>query len=201
VRQLSKTLVRLNLETRAFHADADGPWLELVADANRVAYIDHLARCYGLDASLEAALAYTPHLASFIDLHRRFRAGYIAEDLLNLGVRPGVVSAVRQAMIAPFANVAEALGWLYVHERSTLVHDSVRSALLERLPELAFATSYLRRNAGHVGVLWEELGEAIDQVARTTAIEDCIVTAAIDASRTAVHWYRRSDQERKAASS
>src|SRR5688572_30104505 len=31
VRQISKMVVRLNIETRAFHADADAPWLDLLA--------------------------------------------------------------------------------------------------------------------------------------------------------------------------
>jgi heme oxygenase len=202
VRQLSKTLVRLNIETRAFHADADGPWLELVG-GDRYGYVQHLTTCYGFDASLEAALAYTEHLSSFVDLHARFRAGYIAEDLLTLGMRPAAIADLPHAMIAPFASVGEALGWLYVHQRSTLFHDSVCSQLVQRRPELAVATSYLRRNAGRIGILWEDLGRAIDQVARTSHIEDRIVTAAIDASRAAMHWHknRGQDAQREAMSS
>lgn len=191
MRQISKTLVRLNVETRAFHAEADRPWLDLVANAPTArAYIDHLASCYGFDASLEAALAYTPHLSSFVDLHPRFRAGYIAEDLLNLGVSPAAISGLRQAMIAPFASVSEALGWLYVHQRTTMLHESVCSQLLERLPEVAVATSYLRRNAGRIGQLWDDLGQSIDKAARTAPIEDRIVSAAIEASRSASHWFQ-----------
>jgi heme oxygenase (biliverdin-IX-beta and delta-forming) len=204
VRQISKTMVRLNIETRAFHADADAPWLDLLAESSmRLDYIEHLATCYGIDASIEAALAYTPHLPSLVDLHPRFRAGYIAEDLLNLGVSPAAIAALPQAMIAPFANVSEAFGWLYVHQRSTLLHDGVRTQLLERFPELACATGYLRRNDGRVGILWDELGSAVDKVARTPQIEDRIVTSAIDASRTVVQWYRQSGQrqQREAARS
>lgn len=199
MRQLSKTVVRLNIETRAFHAEADRPWLELRAynaTSLRHAYIDHLATCYGFDASLEAALAYTPHLPSLIDLHPRFRAGYIAEDLLDLGVSPADIASVPQAMIAPFASVAEAYGWLFVHQRSTLLHEGALAQLLEALPELAFATSYLRRNAGRVGMLWHELGQAIDTAARSEPVEERIVTAAIDASRAAIDWYRCQDDAR-----
>lgn len=203
MRQLSKTLVRLNVDTRAYHAEADGPWLGLVVANHaptRVHYIEHLVTCYGFDAPLEAALQYTPHLCGFIDLHPRFRAGFIAEDLLNLGVPPADIAGIEQAMIAPFASVAEALGWLYVHQRSTLLHESVRTELLERMPELSFATTYLRRNAGRIGLLWEELGEAMDRVARTEHIEDRIVAAALEASRAAIHWYRRQYATREAAS-
>jgi heme oxygenase len=203
VRQLSKTLVRLNVDTRAFHAEADGPWLDLVVASrapNRHDYIQHLISCYGFDAPLEAALAYTPHVSSFIDLHPRFRAGFIAEDLLNLGVPPSAIAGIEQAMIAPFASVAEALGWLYVHQRSTLLHETVRAELLERLPELAFATTYLRRNAGRIGIHWDELGAAMDKIARTEHIENRVIAAAIEASRAAVHWYRRHSELREAVS-
>src|SRR5262249_21638157 len=92
VRQVSKTLVRLNVETRCFHAIADAPWLELAAPGHRptrLEYVQQLVAAYGFDAPLEAALAYTPHLDGFVDLHRRFRSGLIAADLIALGVRPG----------------------------------------------------------------------------------------------------------------
>ncbi len=204
MRQLSTALVRLNVDTRAFHAEADGPWLDLLVanhTPSRLDYIEHLVTCYGFDAPLEAALAYTPHLSSFIELHPRYRAGYIAEDLLKLGVAPAAIAAIEQTMLAPFASVAEALGWLYVHQRSTLLHESVRTELLERLPELAFATTYLRANEGRVGMRWDELGNALNKVARTEHIENRIVAAAIEASRTAIHWYRRHRAHRKAASS
>jgi heme oxygenase len=206
VRQLSKTLLRLNVETRAFHADADAPWLDLVAPTaapTRLDYIDHLAERYGFDASVESALAYTPHLSSVVDLHPRHRAGYIAEDLLRLGMSPAEIADLPQAMVAPFASVGEALGWLYVHERSTLLHDTACTRLLERMPELAYATSYLRRNEGQIGVLWDDLGQALDNVAGTIEIEDRIVTAAIEGSRLAIHWYRYGarDHQRQAVSS
>ncbi len=203
MRQLSKTLVRLNVDTRAFHAETDGPWLELVVTSTnptRLDYVAHLVSCYGFDAPLEAALQYTPHLSSFIDLHPRYRSGFICEDLLNLGVPPSAIASIEQVMIAPFASVAEALGWLYVHQRSTLLHESVRAELLERMPELSFATTYLRRNAGRIGILWDELGAAMDKVARTEHIEDRIVSAALDASRAAIHWYRRHISHRDAMS-
>jgi heme oxygenase len=189
VRQVSKTLVRLNVETRCFHAIADARWLDLVAPGRtptRFDYLHQLVAAYGFDAPLEAALAYTPHLDGFIDLHRRFRSGLIAADLIALGMKPGEVAELRQCMIAPFASVAEAFGWLYVHERAALLFPGLCAELVARLPAVSGATSVLCTHQ-HV----DSFGEALDRVARTTMIEDRIVSAALDAFRTLQVWHRR----------
>ena len=196
MRQVSKTLVRLNVETRCFHAAADAPWLDLVAPGRTVTQLDYVAQlvlAYGFDAPLEAALAYTPHLEAFVDLHPRFRCGLLAQDLLALGLSPGQVAALRQCMIAPFASVAEALGWLYVHERSTLLHEGVACELESQHPVLVRATSALRAHEGRVGGLWDDFGQALDRVARTSHIEDRVVAAALDAFRTLRVWQRRTE--------
>ena len=202
MRQLSQTLVRLNVETRSFHADADAPWLDLVAPGRattRFDYVQHLVQQYGFDAPLEAAAAYTPHLDSFIDVHPRFRAGHIAKDLVLLGVRPGELANLRQAMIAPFASVAEAFGWLYVHQRSTLLHKAVLGVLLERLPDVQAATAALSFDGGHIGGSWDQFGMAVDHAARTTMIEDRIISAARDAFRLLIDWNTRASRETRQA--
>jgi len=190
----SKLLVRLDVETRAFHAEAEAPWLELVAahrHVGRYDYVEQLVAAYGFDAPLEAALAYTPHLAAFVDVGARFRSGLITQDLMTLGLTPSAVAGLRQMMIAPFASVAEAMGWLYVHQRATLLFESLRDALVERVPEVAAATSALCIHAGKTAAMWDALGPPLDHVARTTAIEDRVVYAAHDAFRSLVTWHRR----------
>lgn len=200
MRQVSKTLVRLNVETRYFHAISDGPWLDLIAQhPTKLEYLQQLVATYGFEAPLEAALAYTPHVEGFIDLHWRFRSGLIAQDLLALGVKPGEVAALRQCMIAPFASVAEAFGWLYVHERASLLHDSVRTELVAQLPDVGRATSALTAHRGRIGVAFDDFGQALDRVARTPAIEDRIVSAAIEAFRTLQAWNHRPATARLSA--
>ncbi len=188
MRQVSKTLVRLNVETRCFHAIADARWLDLIAPGHtptRFDYLHQLVTAYGFDAPLEAALAYTPHLDGFIDMHRRFRSGLIAADLIALGMKPGEVAELRQCMIAPFASVAEAFGWLYIHERAALLFPGVCAELVARIPEVSVASSALCTHQ-HV----DSFGEALDRVARTPPIEDRIVSAALDAFRTLQVWQR-----------
>ena len=191
MRQLAKTIVRLNVETRSFHSAVDAAWLALARSTSltRLDYLHHLVRVYGFDAPLEAALAYTPHLDGFFDLQRSSRAGLLAQDLLALGVKPAEIASLRQCLIAPFASVAEACGWLYVHQRSILLHDAVHAALVSRLPEVANATAYLRAHDGRVGAVWDDVGQALERVARTSLIENRIVSAANDAFRAAREWF------------
>lgn len=197
----SQHLVRLDIETRAFHAEADAAWLELVAAGRhlgRYDYIEQLVAAYGFDAPLEAALAYTPHLSGFIDVAPRFRSGLLAQDLIALGLTPSAVAGLRQSMIAPFASVAEAFGWLYVHQRATLIYEAVRAELVDRVPEVAAATSALCINAGHPGTMWDALGPPLDRVVRTTAIEDRVVQAAHDGFRALIAWHRRASAPARA---
>jgi len=149
--QPSRMLTRLNLETRAHHPEADYPWLELVSlQASRAQYIDQLVATYGFEAPVEAALVLTPHLADVMVLRQRARSGLIVEDLLTLGFSPAKIARLPQCRrIAPFRDAAEALGWIYVLERSTLLHDTVRSHLASRIPTVstwAYLSAY--RSAG-----------------------------------------------------
>lgn len=198
----SKTLARLDVETHAFHAEADAPWLGLIAPGQHVGryeVIEQLVAAYGFDAPLEAALAYTPHLAGFIDVAPRFRSGLLAQDLLVLGLTPSAIAGLRQRMIAPFASVAEAFGWLYVHQRMTLLFETVRSALVERVPEVAGATSALCIHAGSTRVMWDALGPPLELVARSPAVEDRVVQSAHEAFRTLIAWHRRASAPARAS--
>ena len=198
----SPLLTRLDVETHAFHAEADAPWLSLAAPevhVGRYEVIEQLVSAYGFDAPLEAALAYTPHLDGFIDVTRRFRSGLLAQDLLALGLSPSAIAGLRQRMIAPFASVAEAFGWLYVHQRTTLLFASVRAALVERAPEVAGATTSLCIHAADTALMWDAIGPPLDRVARTTAVEDRVVQAAHDAFRTLIAWQHRSSAPARAS--
>lgn len=191
MRQLGNILVRLNLETRSVHAAADRTWLRLIAGdrtATEPDYARALVRVYGFDAPLEAALAYTPHFETLVDMVGRYRSGLIAQDLLTLGISPAQMATLPQCMIEPFGGVIEALGWLYVHERATLCHDRVRRHLIASMPTLANATSYLSAYAGSVGVRFDDLGRLLDRYARTPELERRVVAGAHDAFRALLGW-------------
>lgn len=190
VEQASHTLLRLNLETRGFHALADEGWLALLReDATRLDYTRWLATVYGFEAPLEAALAYTPNLKLLIDLRSRSRAGLVVQDLLALGLRAGEITDLPQCLpMAPFRSPIEALGWLYVVERSTLLHDAVRRHITSRLPDLGTATSYLTAYTGTAGARWTELGHVLDRAAPTDDLIHDLVVAAHGGFRALIAW-------------
>jgi heme oxygenase len=181
-------LARLEVETRPYHASADGLWRDLMeGTVTPATYMHHLVRVYGFEAPLEAALAYTPGLPCVIDVRSRVRSGLIARDLLELGISAAKITELPQSMIAPFANVAEALGWMYVSERSSLLHEPVRRYLVARFPHLEGAMSYL----GAAGAeRWREFVDALEPYVRTRALQQQVANAARDAFRCALDWFR-----------
>ena len=194
-------LVRLSLETQDEHAVAEELWQTLCDDERTQCeddYLRVLVRTYGFEAPLEAALAYTPNLGLFVDARDRSKAGLIAQDLLVLGVRAAELSALPQCSVTPFHGPLEALGWLYVTERFTLLHDRVRRHVV-RQPELARATAYLTAYGGHVGTRWTELGRAMDRAARTERMLDEIVASAHAGFAQWIDWCRRDTAARRRA--
>ena len=186
----SRMLVRLNLETRAQHPEADYPWLELMSlDVTRGRYIDQLVATYGFEAPVEAAYALTPQLGEVIQLRQRSRSGYIVEDLLTLGLGPSKIARLPQCrQVAPFRDPAEALGWLYVLERATLLHEAVRNHISHRMPTVS-AWGYLSAYDSIASLRWQELGRALDDYAITPAASACIVAAARTAFACQRDWF------------
>jgi heme oxygenase len=179
-------IMRLNMETRRDHARADAPWLDLMGlEVTCDRYLDALAAFYGFEAPIEAALALTPRVATLLQLRHRARSGLIVQDLLALGLSPSKIARLPQCSLAPFRDPAEALGWMYVVERATLLHDAVRRYLEGRLPAMS-AFGYLSAYEGVAGARWHELGRVIDEVARVPTAPDHILAA----TRRAFAWQR-----------
>lgn len=183
-------LMQLNDATRRWHVDADEPWLRLLRpEVTRRDYLDQLVRMYGVEAPLEGACAYTPELLREIDARPLARAGLIAQDLLALGVAPAEVASMPQcAAITTFRDVAEALGWLYVVERTRLHHDQVRRHLARRVPDLADACNYLGR-LEHAGVAhWQRFGAMLERFAAKPDVTGRVIEAADAAFACFVRW-------------
>jgi heme oxygenase (biliverdin-IX-beta and delta-forming) len=185
---------RLTAETRAHHAEADSDIDALFRkDVTATRYLLFLMRLCGFEAPLDAAIAMTPKLELVLDLRARSRAGYLAQDLMALGVRPAEVTALPLCLGIPqFRSVAEAMGWLFVVERTTLAHNLIRRHLMTVLPlEMEAASAYLSSYDGVVGKRWQELGAALDHVARHPAVAERIIAAAHDAFRCRRNWSRQ----------
>jgi heme oxygenase len=196
-------LMRLNMETRAHHGAVDGVWLDLLSPRVTVTqYIALLARGYGFEAPLEGALAYTRQVGSLINLRERARAGMLAQDLLALGFSPVQLTELAQCTdIEPFKSPLEALGWMYVAERTTLLFAQLHRALRRHLPEVSGACAYLACYDGLASARWLGLGRVLDQVTeRDDEVEEVLAGAhaGFDCQR---RWMRAdlsSSQRRRA---
>jgi heme oxygenase len=178
MQRLSRTLIRLNLATRQYHTRADAGWLDLRRPSVvKQDYVEQLIKVYGFEAPLESALRYTPGVQPLVDLRARMRAGLIVQDLVRLGLGPGRIAALPQRFIS-FATASEALGWMYVVERATLIHGSVRRYLMVRIPEASRASSYLAAYDGVAAARWSNFGSALDAVAQSPDVENQVLRAA-----------------------
>ena len=193
---------RLNEATRAHHADAETDFdILFEAETTPEHYQRFLVRAYGFEAPLESMLQMTPNLELMIDLKERAKAGYIAQDLMSLGMRPAELAEIPQCLAIPqFRGAAEALGWMFVVERTTLTHSVLRRHLTTRLPrEMRGASAYLSCYTGVVGTRWRKYGTTLDDIARQPAIADRIVTAANEAFRCQRRWIQHDFQDARAA--
>lgn len=200
--QYPALLTRLNIETRPHHHMVDAAWLELTTNrASLATYQRLLVRVHGFEAPLEGAFLYTPRLNLVVDLRARAKSGAIVRDLLALGLRPQQIAELPQCReIVPFRNMMNALGWMYVTERATLLHGGVHRHLVTKLPQSNDATAYLRSYDRMVSARWNELGMILDQVANNDELAQQVVDGAHDAFRCQLRWYRdESHQHRRGA--
>jgi heme oxygenase len=193
---------RLNEETRSHHAEADSDFDVLFqAQMTAAHYGTFLVGAYGFEAPLESTLAMTPNLDLMIDLKERTKAGYLAQDLMALGQRPQQIARLPQCLAIPqFEAAAEALGWMYVVERTTLAHSVLRRHLLTRLPrEMRTAGNYLGCYGGMVGTRWRTFGSTLDDLARQPGVGDRIVRAANEAFLCQRRWIQQGRHDIRVA--
>jgi heme oxygenase len=183
-------LSRLNRETRQYHHVADGNRLAMLSAAvDQIRYAGFLTRIYGFEAPLEAAIQMTDGLDQWLDPRDRTHPRLLRADLQMLGVSdPNQFP--RCPTIFPFRHAAEALGWIYVVERNTLLHGVIERHLRARMPEvLKRAGSYLSGQQRSNGLRLRDLGNAVDRIARDPECADRVVLGAKAAFRVQHSWY------------
>lgn len=184
-------LVKLKRETESWQRAADTDRLAVMS-ATPATYRTYLARIWGFEAPVEAALAMTVGLEDWIDLRARTNHKLLRADLAALGVIDPT-HLPRCPNVFPFRGPAHALGWIYVLERNTLLHGLLDRTLRQRMPDqMKLAGSYLGMQARSAGERWRELGEALDKQARRPPSGDAIVAAARSAFRAQRAWYALS---------
>jgi heme oxygenase len=186
-------LAELNESTRQWHATVDEPWLSLLGiKITRADYRAQLIRMYGFEAPFEAACNYTPQLWHVVEMRQLTRAGRLAQDLLALGMTPTELGALPQCFsITTFKDVAEALGWLYVVERTTLHHAALRRHVMRNIEDVEVACGYLGviENASEH---WRRFARTLDRVAMRGSLSSQVIDAAHAGFACMQQWFDAS---------
>jgi heme oxygenase len=183
-------LVRLELETRAHTAGADSDRLVLLDDTTPSRYRQFLCRTLGFEESFEDRLARMHDLDPQIE-RLRCLTGRLRADLRAIGVTDPQIEHVQRCSIPMLKSAPQAMGWIYVLERNSLIHGLIRRHIGARMPrEYSVASSYLAVHDGKPGTRYRELGTVLDAVARTSPYAPgAIVQAAHEAFRLQRLWY------------
>ena len=194
VKPPSWMLLRLGLETQQHHAVADADRIALMEAASPADYRAHLARIHGFEAPVEQALT------SILDAHivrERTKAHWLRRDLHALGMTTADVDYVPQCTVR-IASETQALGWLFVLERQTLLAGLIRRQLEHRFgAEVGDATSYLSAYGDSPGARFRSLCEVLDQYAAEQAVNPTLIVAgASEAFRCQRQWYVATASER-----
>lgn len=186
-------LLRLNFETYVHHATADGDRLQLMDVRSKSEYRAALASILGFEASLDTALGALVGA----QLRERARAHYLRRDLAALGMSNSAMQCLPQCAIR-ITSLTQALGWMFVVERHTLLAGLIQRHLVHRFgDQLSDATSYLVGSADMPGARFRTLCETIDNhAAQHDAYPTLLVTAAIEAFRCQRQWYLSVPNER-----
>jgi len=182
-------LLRLAVETASHHAVADEDRLGLLDARTPERYRKHLVRIYGFEAPVEAALSRIATLHGPLRglVRERTRMAFLRLDLRGLGKTTAQLSAMPVAAVE-ITDVAHALGWLFVLERSTLLAGIIQRDLQRAMPDtMVRSCNYLNASAYKPGVRLRALGEAIGNFAQRCA-PSAIVAGAIDAFRMQRQW-------------
>ena len=149
-------------------------------------YRRYLTQIYCFEAPVEAACAATEQLDREL-VRTHLKTHYLAADLEALGLAARSVAAIPQMS---FDGPEEALGWLWVVHRNTLVHGLVRRHLETLLPDtMRDAGAYLAAVEGRAGALMGQLGRLLDAAANRIVSCERIVAAAKHAFRLQHQWY------------
>ena len=170
-------MIRLALETKAHHAAADADRLSLLEDTTPERYRSFLETVYTFESRYEQALVLTPGLDPRL-VRQRTKCARLRDDLLRLGATPADLLSWSRPLIPAFRSEAQAMGWVYVVERNTLLHGLLRRHLWRALPSvIERAGSYLASYGDMPGGRYRDLGADLDGAARR-AIPSQIVEAA-----------------------
>lgn len=179
---------KLQMATRMQRGVMEADALAFAACCDGDQVRDYLVRWYGFESPLESACVMMPGLASYTATTRP-RSRYIARDLADLGVPPEKLLEAEPCPLGPFRDLAQALGWLYVAERTVVTNRLCHQRLAKRAPELAACTSCLNCYGATTDARWHRFGVTFERTARH-ADPERIAAVAIESYDALIHWLR-----------
>lgn len=183
-------LVRLGLETSHHHAPADDDRLAALSITTLAHYRAFLIRVFGFEAPIEEAVARVCELDMRF-IRDRARMPLLRRDLVALGYSERQFSQFARAPGISIRTGAEALGWMFVLERQTLLAGLVQRQIKQTLgPHTPLA--YLGASGDRPGARFREFGTRLGDLARTHS-PTTIIEAANAAFRIQRQWYRQKN--------
>jgi heme oxygenase len=183
-----RMLVRLGLETRTHHASADEDRLALLDVANIDRYRAFLVRVHGFESVVEEALVRMHGLDREL-LASRLKTKALRADLAALGASADEIVRLPRCSNVHLRSAPQAMGWLFVIERHTLLAGVIVRQLVRRLgDQLHGATAYLNAYGQEPGRRFRALGDALNACARRHSAS-AIVAAANECFRVQRQWY------------
>ena len=184
-------LVRLALETRQHHAEADSDRLSMMEIRATSEYREALARIYGFEVAVEIAVDRLPEPDRTF-LAARGKRAQLTRDLVALGVSELAVEQLALTSVR-VTTLAQGLAWMFVIERHTLLAGLLARHLERTSAPWANACAYLNMYAESTGSQFRAFGETLcEHVKRGTATPQALVTAASEAFRCQRLWYGTS---------
>ena len=193
-------LLRVALETRVHHNIADADRLAVMDARDRSTYCTFLERVYGFESVVEAALVRTPDLDPVL-VRDTTKMAHLRQDLNALGLGVHEIDLLPTASAPNLRTPAQALGWMFVLERHTLLSGLIRRHLARYLTaEMAIASAYLWAYGETPGARFRVFGDALGHYGRRYA-PDFIVAGAREAFRAQRQWYMFAGEPRPTADS
>lgn len=160
-------------------------------------YVQVLQRFLGFVAPMEGALQEVAGIAAIVpDLSSRMRTGLLQQDLLTLGHDGEDIANLRRCRVLPeVCSVAQALGYLYVMEGSTLGGQIIARRIQEAGVVSPLACAFFRSHGAQVGPMWKRFSAALETYAERHPIDaDTICTAARRTFRDLGAWFAESEE-------
>lgn len=181
-------LLRLGFETSMHHAHADEDRLAAMSIATLDAYRRFLLRVWGFEMPVERAMLQVPEVDSgFIE--NSCRSARLRADLHALGYTDQVLTIQPTLANVNVRTGAQALGWLFVLERHSMLSGLICRQLQFVLgSQIEPSLQYFSACGETAGTRLRRFGEAVSLYARKFT-PSAIIAGAQEAFRTQRQWY------------